>query len=386
MALIKEDYGLIYNDDGSLCVTVRDDDTPFQGVKSYAIEESTENLITEFDSYSIQGTTLVTKIDDNKNGHFLIEGISGDRFVWQGGNYTATTQTITGSYKFKIIEGNINDLGIYLFRQGTTGGVGQVLEQNIRKIDNKNIVTITFDGTGTQDVTVGLTISGTMKFEVWEPQMEQKPFATSFVDGSRPDGLLDIKGDKIGIDNGLLKNHIISFWFKVPKVQDGELFDSGNWSNVGEAYPIYTHDVVSGSNNYQNFQGNYALGIATRTGELLYYNRPDDGYSSIRVKLADRGSYENEWHNFIIAYFVENDYLQVKSYYDGTLIKESFQNLINYPTIRSENIYFYGYYMRSNLISNLFIGKYKDKNGNVIWTDEYIQEVYEAKKPFNTNM
>jgi hypothetical protein len=38
------------------------------------------------------------------------------------------------------------------------------------------------------------------------------------------------------------------------------------------------------------------------------------------------------------------------------------------------------------LISNLLYGKCRDKNGNVIWTDEYIQGLYEAKKPFNKNL
>ena len=45
MALIKEPYGLIYNDDGSLCVTYRDDDIPFPGVRSFAVEAPTTNLL-----------------------------------------------------------------------------------------------------------------------------------------------------------------------------------------------------------------------------------------------------------------------------------------------------------------------------------------------------
>jgi hypothetical protein len=37
----------------------------------------------------------------------------------------------------------------------------------------------------------------------------------------------------------------------------------------------------------------------------------------------------------------------------------------------------------NGLISNLFIGEYKDKNGNVIWTDEYIKYVYKNNIRFN---
>jgi hypothetical protein len=40
--------------------------------------------------------------------------------------------------------------------------------------------------------------------------------------------------------------------------------------------------------------------------------------------------------------------------------------------------------MLNGLISNLFIGEYKDKNGNVIWTDEYINYVYKNKIRFNS--
>jgi hypothetical protein len=40
-------------------------------------------------------------------------------------------------------------------------------------------------------------------------------------------------------------------------------------------------------------------------------------------------------------------------------------------------------YNMNGLISNLFIGEYKDKNGNVIWTDEYIKYVYKNNIRFN---
>ena len=35
------------------------------------------------------------------------------------------------------------------------------------------------------------------------------------------------------------------------------------------------------------------------------------------------------------------------------------------------------------LISNLYIGKAKE-DGNLVWTDEFIQEVYNARKPFKS--
>lgn len=52
MAQTKTDYGLIYNDDGSVCTTVRPDQTPFPGVNSFAVETATTNLLgnTVFDT------------------------------------------------------------------------------------------------------------------------------------------------------------------------------------------------------------------------------------------------------------------------------------------------------------------------------------------------
>src|SRR5690554_6047917 len=43
MALRKEPYGLVYNDDGTLCTTYRDDVVPFRGVRSFAVETATTN-------------------------------------------------------------------------------------------------------------------------------------------------------------------------------------------------------------------------------------------------------------------------------------------------------------------------------------------------------
>ena len=57
MALHKENYGLIYNDDGSLCVALRKDDVPFEGVTSFAVEEGTTNLVPNpgFENGTING-------------------------------------------------------------------------------------------------------------------------------------------------------------------------------------------------------------------------------------------------------------------------------------------------------------------------------------------
>ena len=35
-----------------------------------------------------------------------------------------------------------------------------------------------------------------------------------------------------------------------------------------------------------------------------------------------------------------------------------------------------------NTIANVFVGKYKKPNGEIIWTDDYIREVYESQIPF----
>jgi len=46
MALHKTDYGLVYDDEGTLCVTKRTDDVPFAGTTAWAVETGTTNLAT----------------------------------------------------------------------------------------------------------------------------------------------------------------------------------------------------------------------------------------------------------------------------------------------------------------------------------------------------
>ena len=45
MPQVKGPYGLVYNTDGTLCTTYRDDDVPFQGVRSFAVDAATTNLV-----------------------------------------------------------------------------------------------------------------------------------------------------------------------------------------------------------------------------------------------------------------------------------------------------------------------------------------------------
>ena len=49
MALHKTDYGLVYDDEGSLCVTKRTDDVPFPGTTAWAVETGTTNEVTDQD-------------------------------------------------------------------------------------------------------------------------------------------------------------------------------------------------------------------------------------------------------------------------------------------------------------------------------------------------
>jgi hypothetical protein len=97
------------------------------------------------------------------------------------------------------------------------------------------------------------------------------------------------------------------------------------------------------------------------------------------------------FHNLVVSY----DSNTIKAYIDGNnIINQTATINWNFsdPNIAKElligSIRYAGSYERTlnGLISNLFIGEYKDKNGNVIWTDEYIQGLYEAKKPFNKNL
>jgi hypothetical protein len=102
MALNKTDYGLIYNDDGSLCVTIRKDDVPFEGVVSFAVEEGTTNLLTTRTAPA-QEVVAVSKgqkytLSAYGNGNAMVyqQHVDDTQSDWQQGTLSDVVATASG--------------------------------------------------------------------------------------------------------------------------------------------------------------------------------------------------------------------------------------------------------------------------------------------------
>ncbi len=367
MALIKEDYGLIYNDDGSLCVTVRDDDTPFQGVKSFAVEEATENLVNN--PLNLLGigwyTTNANIIKENE--WYKLTSLANDIcYLKQDFNMIENTY-YTLQVKVKVTDfTGINDVRLMFssYTSWENGHGGETIfdlqneaiiqsyspSPTIKKInENEFLLSITSYSILNGESRVNIAINGNVDSFVYikEVQFEKKPFATSFVDGSRPGG-----GMRLILNS--VKNWVFSFWYK---------------------------NIYGGTSNYESLnikflEDNGYFVVRKGWNNKNIFLSEDETINNTIMHVDDT---DNSWKNWLFVF--SNDTNELKIYINGVL-KTTITTLDFTRSLQKIDIY-----GRANgLYSNLFIGEYKDKNGNVIWTDEYIQEVYEAKKPFNTNL
>ncbi|AJW76924.1 hypothetical protein X275_01385 [Marinitoga sp. 1197] len=384
MALVKTDYGLIYNDDGSLCVTVRDDDIPFEGVKSFAVEEGTTNLITG-DSATF-ATSIGSWVESDANLTITWENIYNE-FLKQNGvmryrktdsnnascriNITdSTLTTYSGSIYIKLISGNINAIrpaGVFYYSDNTwtdyswvdaNGSYKRIIDMGngIYRIEVNNMK---YDQT---KIDAGLTISkfqiritspDLVDFYVLAAQWEQKPFATSFVDGTRADGNLQLPWTMDGY------NFVINLFAK-------DLFSSTNTN---------THIFNLGTTGLTDV---YDGRLILRQNNSLFqlYIDPADGSASVSSNTSV-ASNDGKYHMLTVLVEATQARLYIDGIYKTTLTydftKENFDKLVLGSNISFSPVTAYG------LISNLYIGNY-DPN---IWTDAFIQELYNAKRPFS---
>ncbi|WP_129408091.1 hypothetical protein [Marinitoga lauensis] len=210
MALIKTPYNLIYNDDGSLCVTLRDDDIPFEGVKSFAVEEGTTNyFIYPLTQEYYGGSLRSARSYYTTNGYKIIatdQPLSGPL---PGCQVTATNTekiSISGWTDLSLVR-------IYIAGYDSTGS--NIWPQFLTNVapDTKGYFSITIDLSSAPSslayINVGIGSTSTPSYWIEKIQVEKKSFSTSFVDGTRAEG-------KTILPFGINKNFVISFW--------------GNWS------------------------------------------------------------------------------------------------------------------------------------------------------------
>jgi len=183
-----------------------------------------------------------------------------------------------------------------------------------------------------------------------------------------------------------MMNNVISFWFKVPLI----FSDEQNVSASTSTYSIVTNQTHGYLYNV-SYGFDFGIPKYPQSGQELAFNI-STGINARDLHFINDQNYFDRWVYAVIIKYEENDIEYYSLYLDGIKkVTDSVGNVASRYGDNYEKLLFNGHNstyhaLRSNLISNLFIGEYKDKNGNVIWTDEYIQEVYEAKKPFNTNL
>ena len=419
MALMKEPSGLVYNTDGTLCTTYRDDDVPFRGVRSLAVEAGTTNLVP---SNIASFTSLSGLNSDSIISREIIEGggYGGRNAIKIVKNSVRTNfqiysdilrnnilnniqvgDRISYQIKYKVLDAGKGGF-ICNFR---TWEFGDSYPKTIVDIGNGWFLQY---GTSRQQWTESSAITGncgiaelpansTILFSDF--QVEIKNYSTSFVDGSRPNGIMYIPAEDLDtkdytLEDGsrvkLFNNHVISLWFKVPKVQPNEINSSASIWQVLQQIVGNHYDLLTGSHRYRQ----WGIAIFAKTGHL-FVSAPFLGFgmNADGTVLASAGTFEDVWHNLVFTFNVLTEsstkiIREHKVYYDGEHVKSTTYNL--YPntgtygnSFINDNLYFYeDTYNRSNLVSNIFIGEYRKPNGAIIWTDDYIREVYESQIPF----
>jgi hypothetical protein len=370
MAQIKTPYGLVYNTDGRLCTTYRDDDVPFAGVRSFAVEEATTNLFDNFDLTTWSKNSNMTSEYYRLTGEKYL-GCPVAEFGKPGEDRSFTG--IVDRYIYKtfseLTEGDVYTFSVYVYvLEAGYPGVPTTYVNSIELRHTTEVPTIWFS-----DLPVGkwvrVELTGTVDAEgqiqprvdvdnsyirLACPQLEKKSFATSFVDGSRPGGRILFEDmQELEYDN---------FVFTC-------------WANYRSVVPVwqFVTTIFTPDNNLANEANHYSIRRRYDGVVYLQINSYDLGTATIGHTELTEG-----WHFFLIAVH--------DGYTDFWIDDAKYTNRKYVVSSKDKNIYlgtwWFGTYPWQNTIANVFVGKYRKPNGTVIWTDDYIREVYEAKIPF----
>ena len=385
MALIKEPYGLVYNTDGTLCTTIRDDDIPFPGVRSFAVETGTTNLFNnpDFETGDTTNWLYGLAVDigitsDSYQGNYAgtIIANADNNWGWIGQRISAVSgETYTFSIYVKANKasavGNNARLTIYE-KQGTTYLLQHysylfiTLPYNWTRYE----LTRTIENTLTDTIEVRFQLNETVTGVgaiIDNMQLEVKPFASSFVNGTRPNGRLEISVKDLMFDIAN-DDWVISYW-KYPVATYNNTQNHYNECSLGQ----YTSDYSKGYISFgkENNMNKYRLLVVLNDATRVQIN------SNNTFNPTD---YFYHWH-----YEVVKKSGKVLSYYvDG--VKQ-----IEYTIPADKEIqtpFDVGLSLGGHTANNIFspnnaliAAPYYGYN-SATWTDDYIREVYEAKMPF----
>jgi len=374
MALMKEPYGLVYNTDGSVCTTVRPDQIPFPGVNSFAVETATTNYVDVY-NYStqiIRGNMAIEQITYRSQKALKVTVSGTNPYIKLGFN---TTQTVaagdiyTGSVyaesnEVKITNTMEEDCCIY-FTTSFFGGFAR--GYHTWTMNNNRLITILKfpnDEGSYSNFKMCVFFFQPGVYYVYNPQLEKKPFASSFVVGSRPNGRLVISVEDLKFDIAN-DDWVISYW----------------------KYPVATHD------NTQNGYDGCSLGKWTSDRSLgnIYWGKENNSNVFIlRVALSDStiqqvfsSSFDPNWYFRNWHYEVVKKSGKVLSYYvDG--VKQCEVTIPADKEIQTPFDVGLGLGTTSGSVpTNALIAAPYYGYNSATWTDDYIREVYEAKRPFS---
>ena len=379
MAQHNTDYGLVYNTDESLCVTKRTDVVPFPGVTSYAVETGTTNLIGHtngrFNSVTGGGTTpptveLVSMKTPWGNEAWKVTipanndtGYSGCRATTN--SFPITAETYYSYFTYVLFEGSLQPSHLYIYPTGKVGMRRMVLDSS------KNIGSWQYffrenaapSSTGVDYFTYFATTTSTVArtFYIAVGQFEQKPFASSFVNGSRPNGRLVVPLEKLGF-NPATDDWVVHYW-KYPVATHTNDLTGYNLCSIGR----WTSDNSQGYIWWGKKRGSNVFRIN------VVYN--DSTSASAQSPSFDPAWYFRNWHyEVLLKHGSEMQY-----WIDGTLqsqlalAKPLLNNFVVGLTLGG----FSGGHANNSYIANACYGLYTDQ-----WTPEYIQEIYQQRNGF----
>ena len=298
MALIRTDYGLIYNTDGSLCATL----LPEGGV---AVTEGTENLVTNPKRSSV-GNNDHQKVEDTGETYLGCKIFKTTKITSSTpGNQLcaisiADGETYTASIYQKCLFNAGEDFAgrLTFYNTATSQVLAQVQTREVNKWERLKITYTNNTGATLNDVRVfyyPAKTQGSITLTA-APQVEKKPFDTPFVEGTRPAGILSYP--ELAKQFNQREFTFAAWWRpyeKIPSGQDERLFHT---------------DTGSGAPG--NFIGMRRL-AGTQNLRLVF---PDAAGTGAQGFTYEPPSYEaNLWHFVAVVLDVPN--MKVRVHLNG---------------------------------------------------------------------
>ena len=360
---VPNDYGLV-NNNGQV-YTVRDDDLPFDEARhSFAVEESTENFVINGQPLDMSNWFL-----NNALGTSSIIEVIDNSFYWH--DIVLTEESLNHSYGAPQLISDVfgeNLKGYITLSFYAKSNIDNAILRSVFRQDGSSLAiskknyyltteykrysfTIYLDpGDDVYLNTlyfVPLTDQPDIKYWIKNVQVENKSFATSFVDGTRDSGKLTLPIYQT-FNNGF----VLNFNYKL---------------NRPVIYYKQIIDIIGLDTNNNEIHGGIVAGYYNE----LYIKRPSDSRGiNIETIMYDM------YYNFMYIY----DALNFKYYFylnGQKVMEENIENnndkIAQITNIKLNRFYNPAYNLiYGGLFSNLYIGEY-DPN---IWTDEFIQELY----------